>query len=113
MTEKNGNHLEELYERVIKLGDLVAYQPGAVVSRTLVDKQAVTVTIFAFDKDQTLSEHTAPHDAILQVLEGEAKVIIADHEYELLEGESIVMPADVPHAVQAPAKFKMYLTMVK
>ena len=113
MTEKNDNKLEELYERVIKLEDLVKYQPGAVVSRTLVDKETVTLTLFAFDKNQTLSEHTTPHDAVLQVLEGKAKVIIDNQRYELSEGESIVMPADVPHAVQATDKFKMYLTMVK
>jgi quercetin dioxygenase-like cupin family protein len=113
MIEKNDNRLEELYEQVIKLESLVKYQPGAVVSRTLVDKKTVTLTLFAFDKDQTLSEHTAPHDAFLQVLEGKAKVIIDNHEYELSAGESIIMPADVPHAVQATDKFKMYLTMVK
>ncbi|MEF8836145.1 MAG: cupin domain-containing protein [Candidatus Thermoplasmatota archaeon] len=111
--EKDRDQLEDIKEQVLELKELVDYQPGSVVSRTLVDKETVTLTLFAFADEQTLSEHTAPHDALLQVLEGTAKVIIDDEEYELQGGETIVMPAEVPHAVEAVEKFKMFLTMVK
>ncbi|MFP4142837.1 MAG: cupin domain-containing protein [Thermoplasmata archaeon] len=111
--EKDKNQLDELTGEVFKIEDLIDYQQGAVVSRTLVDKEAVTLTLFAFDEEQTLSEHTAPHDVFLQVLDGNAKVIIEDEEYELKKGETIVMPANRPHAVEAVTEFKMFLTMVK
>lgn len=113
MSKKDTNQLDEVKKQVIELGELVKYQPGAVVSRTLVDKEAVTLTLFAFDKGQSLSEHTSPHSAILQVLEGSARVSIGGKEYELESGESIIMPANVPHGVEATDKFKMYLTMVR
>ena len=105
--------LAELAGEVFELEELVAYQDGAVVSRTLVDEEAVTLTVFAFDDDQSLSEHTAPHDALLQVVDGTAAVTIADERYELGTGESIVFPADVPHAVDAVTRFKMFLTMIR
>ncbi|MFP4609063.1 MAG: cupin domain-containing protein [Candidatus Aenigmatarchaeota archaeon] len=111
--EKDQDQLEEITGEVFELEDLIDYQKGAVVSRTLVDKEDLTLTVFAFDENQTLSEHTAPHDALLQVLDWEGRVIIKGEEYELEEGETIVMPADVPHAVEAVSKFKMFLTMVK
>lgn len=111
--EKDSDQLDKIKERVLELPKLVEYQPGSVVSRTLVDKEKVTLTLFAFDEGQTLSEHTAPHDAILQVLEGKARVIINGEPYELQGGETIVMPADEPHAVEAVDRFKMFLTMVK
>ena len=111
--EKNKDQLDEITGEVFELKYLIDYQKGAVVSRTLVDKEDVTLTVFAFDEGQTLSEHTAPHDALLQVLDGEGKVIIKGEEYELQAGETIVMPADVPHAVEAVSRFKMFLTMVK
>ncbi|MFO7990926.1 MAG: cupin domain-containing protein [Thermoplasmata archaeon] len=111
--EKDSDQLDEIKEKVFELKNLVEYQPGSVVSRTLVDKETVTLTLFAFDEGQTLSEHTAPHDALLQVLEGRSRVIIEGEEYELQGGETIVMPADVPHAVEAVDRFKMFLTMVK
>lgn len=113
MSEKDTNQLDEVQKQVIELGELVKYQPGAVVSRTLVDKEAVTLTLFAFDKGQSLSEHTSPHSAILQVLEGSTMVTIGGEEYELESGESIIMPANVPHGVEATDKFKMFLTMVR
>ena len=113
MMEKDSDQLEELKEEVFELKDLVDYQPGSIVSRTLIDKETVTLTLFAFDEKQTLSEHTAPHDALLQVLEGDAKVIIDEKEYVLHGGETIVMPAGIPHAVEAVDKFKMFLSMVK
>lgn len=111
--EKNKNQLDEIVGEVFELKGLIDYQEGAVVSRTLVDKEDVTLTVFAFDEEQTLSEHTAPHDALLQVLDGEGRVIIEGEDYELQAGETIGMPADVPHAVEAVSRFKMFLTMVK
>lgn len=103
----------ELVGEVFEMADLLAYQDGAVVSRTLVDDEAGTVTVFAFDETERLTEHTAPHQAILQVLDGTAAITIADETYEVDEGESIIMPADVPHAVDAVTRFKMLLTMIR
>ncbi len=111
--EKNEDQLDELTGEVFELEDLIDYQKGAVVSRTLVDKEDVTLTVFAFDENQSLSEHTAPHDALLQILDGKGRVIIKGEGYELKKGETIIMPADVPHAVEAVSRFKMFLTMVK
>lgn len=111
--EKDEDQLDEIMGEVFRLKDLIAYQKGAVVSRTLIDKEHTTLTLFAFDENQSLSEHTAPHDAILQVLDGKARVQIEGEDFELESGESIVMPANKPHAVEAVSKFKMFLTMVK
>lgn len=96
-----------------KLPELIDYQMGAIVSRTLLDKESGTITVFAFDEGERLSEHTAPHDALLQVLDGTATVTIDGEEYELDAGESIVLPSEVPHAVGAPDQFKMLLTMIR
>lgn len=104
---------QELLAKVINLSDLVEYQEGSVVSRTIIKKPEGTVTVFAFDKGQELSEHTAPFDAMLQVLDGHAEVIISENTYLLNTGQMIIMPANEPHAVKAPAKFKMALTMIK
>ena len=84
-----------------------------MVSRTIVDKDAGTVTLFAFDAGEGLSEHTAPYDALVAVLEGEAEVKIAGEPFLLGEGDMIVMPAEVPHALRAVDRFKMLLVMVK
>ena len=92
---------------------LVSYQNGSVVSRTLVKKEAGTVTLFAFDEGQSLSEHTAPFDAMVQVLEGETEITISGTPYTLKPGELIIMPANEPHAVKALTKFKMLLTMIR
>lgn len=113
MSEEDENQLEEFERQVIELNELVEYQPGAVVSRTLVDKEFVTLTLFAFDEGQSLSEHTSAHSAIFQVLEGSTRVTIDGKAYELESGESIIMPANVPHGVEATERFKMFLTMVK
>lgn len=109
----NRERLRELAGTVFDVADLLEYQSGAIVSQTLVDTDAATVTVFAFDEGEGLSEHTAPHDAILQVVEGTARVTIEDDEYEIRDGESIVLPADVPHAVDAGSRFKMFLTMIR
>ena len=95
------------------LVDMVSYQDGAVVSRTLIDKKTGTVTLFAFGEGQGLSEHTAPFDALVQVLDGEAEITIAGKPYHLDAGEIIVMPAGVPHALKATRRFKMMLTMIR
>lgn len=92
---------------------LADYAPDAVVSKTLINKETGTVTLFAFDKGQGLSEHTAPYDAMVQVLDGEAKISINREDHLLHEGEFIIMPADIPHALEATKPFKMLLTMVK
>ena len=98
---------------VLRMTELVAYQAGSVVSRQITKADAGNVTLFAFDKDQELSEHTAPFDALVQVLEGEAEIIISGKPYRLRAGDAIIMPADEPHAVLALQRFKMLLTMIR
>jgi quercetin dioxygenase-like cupin family protein len=93
--------------------ELLQYQEGAVVSRTLIDKKAGTVTMFAFDEDQGLSEHTAPYDAMVMVTDGEAEIRIAGEPYHLKQGETIILPANKPHALRALAQFKMMLIMIR
>ena len=105
--------LEELDGSVLDLADLVAYQPGSIVSRTLINEESATLTAFALDEGQRISEHSAPHTALLQVLDGTGSITIDGDEYELDAGESIVLAANVPHAVEAPARFKMLLTMIR
>jgi len=92
---------------------LAAYQDGAVVSRTVLKRGGGTVTMFAFDEGQSLSEHTAPFDAIAHVLEGEALITIAGAPLIVAAGEIVLMPANQPHAVAAPKRFKMLLTMLR
>ena len=93
--------------------DLIAYQEGAVVSRTLLKRPTGTVTMFAFDQSQGLSEHTAPFDALVHVLEGDAEITIAGQAHQLSAGEMILMPAHQPHALAARTAFKMLLTMIR
>ncbi|HOK29318.1 MAG TPA: cupin domain-containing protein [bacterium] len=97
----------------VSLKELVNYQEGAVVSRTIIDKKTGTVTLFAFDKEQGLSEHTAPFDALAYIIEGEVDVIISGKSYQLKEGEMIIMPANQPHALRAVERFKMILIMIR
>jgi quercetin dioxygenase-like cupin family protein len=97
----------------LKLNELVAYQRESIVSRMLVDEEGGTVTAFAFDAKQGLSEHTAPYDALAIILEGEADVRIAGKEIHVKEGEMIIMPANEPHAVKAINRFKMFLIMIR
>ena len=91
----------------------VGYADGAVVSKTIIKKDAGNLTLFAFDKGQELSEHTAPFDALVQVLDGKAEIIINKQPHTLTTGEFIILPANVPHALKAVEKFKMLLVMVK
>ncbi len=93
--------------------ELVAYQAGAVVSREIVKKKTGTVTLFAFDKAQGLSEHTAPFDALVQVLDGVAEITIGGVSHRLGKDEMILMPANVPHALKAVEQFKMMLVMIR
>jgi Uncharacterized conserved protein, contains double-stranded beta-helix domain len=103
---------EDLKERVMRLGDLVPYQDGAIVSRMVVFTPAGTITCFAFDAGEELSEHTAPYDAVLTMIEGEAEVTILERHYHLIGGDTIIMPAKKPHAVSAMQRFKMMLVMI-
>ena len=95
------------------LVEMVDYQHEAVVSKTIIQKKAGTVTLFAFDRGQGLSEHTAPFDALVQVIDGEVEIKIAGAPHRVKKGEMIVMPANEPHALDAVERFKMVLTMIK
>ena len=95
------------------LKESISFSDGAIVSKIVSKNEAGNLTLFAFDKGQNLSEHTAPFDAVIQIIEGEATISINRVEYKLTEGEIIIMPADIPHAVESITKFKMLLTMLK
>ena len=103
----------ELKAKVLKVADLLEYQEGSVVSREIIRKETGTVTIFAFDKGEGLSEHTAPFDAMVQVIDGKAEIIISGKSNMVSEGEMIIMPANDPHALNAVENFKMVLTMIR
>jgi len=99
--------------QVLHLLEMASYQDGAVVSRQITKADAGNVTLFAFDKDQGLSEHTAPFDALVYILEGAAQVTISGKLFDLKAGDAIIMPANEPHALKAAQKFKMLLTMIR
>ena len=111
--DKQQKGVEKPVAQVARLIDLIDYQEGAVVSRTLVDKKTGTVTLFAFDEGQGLSEHTAPFDALVYLLDGEAEIVISGKALRLKEGEMVTMPANQPHALKAVKRFKMILTMIR
>ena len=98
---------------VLQLAGLVAYQTGSVVSRQISKADAGNVTLFAFDQGQELSEHTAPFDALVHILDGAAEIRIAGQPFTLKAGDAIIMPANEPHAVRALSQFKMLLTMIR
>jgi quercetin dioxygenase-like cupin family protein len=98
---------------ILNFSALADYQTGAVVSRQVTKAEGGNVTLFAFDEGQELSEHTAPYDALVFVLDGEAEIIISGKPYLLKAGEGIVMPANEPHALKALRRFKMLLTMIR
>jgi len=104
---------EDMTGRVLKPAELVNYQTNAIVSRELISQKTGTVTVFAFDEGQQLSEHTAPFDAMVVGLDGEAEVFIAGEPNRVKAGDMIIMPANVPHALQAVGRFKMLLIMIK
>ncbi len=95
------------------LVSLVDYQDGSVVSKEIIKKEKGTVTLFAFDKGQGLSEHTAPFDALVYILDGQAEIYIAGKTHLLKTGQTIIMPANKPHALKAVERFKMLLVMIK
>ena len=99
--------------QALNIGALIDYQTGSVVSRTLIDKKTGTVTLFAFDKGQGLSEHTAPFDALVHIIDGEAEITISGKSITVKGGELVIMPANEPHALRALKKFKMILIMIR
>jgi quercetin dioxygenase-like cupin family protein len=104
---------ENLTGKVVNMEGLVEYQPGSVVSRTVIDKPAGTLTLFTFGEGQGLSEHTAPYDALVYILDGEAEITISGKSNLVKRGEMLIMPADKPHALRAVKRFKMLLVMIK
>jgi len=96
-----------------QLTSLVKYTVDSIVSKTILDKPVGTITLFAFDKGQKLSEHTSPYDAVLQVIDGSAQLTIGSKEIRAAAGEIVIMPANIPHAVMAEEKYKMLLTMIR
>ena len=104
---------DDLKAKALRLTDLAQYQAGAVVSREILRKKTGTVTVFAFDKGEELSEHTAPFDALVLCLDGEANIVISGKTHLLKAGEMIIMPANEPHALKAIKKFKMALVMIR
>ena len=99
--------------QALSLASLVNYQDGAVVSRTLLKRPTGTLTLFAFDEGQGLSEHTSPFDAVAQLLEGEAEIVISGKPLTAKSGEVVLLPANQPHSLKAIAKFKMLLSMIR
>jgi quercetin dioxygenase-like cupin family protein len=104
---------ENLLAKATDVAGLVDYQGGSVVSRTIIDRKTGTVTLFAFEKGQGLSEHTAPFDALVYIIDGEAIITISGKETQVKAGEVIIMPANEPHALQAVDRFKMMLVMIR
>jgi quercetin dioxygenase-like cupin family protein len=111
--EKSQKDTDDLLGKVARPADLVSYQTGSVVSRTIIDKNTGTLTLFAFDEGQGLSEHTAPFDALVFIFDGTAEITISGKTHLLNEGEMIIMPANEPHALKAMQRFKMLLAMIK
>ena len=109
--EKNRKVVEKA--QAIEMASLAEYQEGSVVSRTVIDRKAGTITLFAFDEGQGLSEHVAPYDALISIIDSEAQVVICGRTVHLKEGEMMILPADEPHALKAVKKFKMMLIMIK
>ena len=107
------NVLDACMGKAQELVSLVEYAADSIVSKIILDKPAGTITLFAFDKGQKLSEHTAPYDATVQVVDGSARLTIGGNDVKVSAGDIIVMPADIPHAVTAEEKFKMLLTMIR
>lgn len=105
--------MSEIVGKKVYLKDFVMYQQDSIVSKTLIDKKSGTITLFAFDKGQNLSEHTTPYDAFVYILDGECEIIIGGVEHQLSEGDAIIMPANIPHAVNASNRFKMLLILIR
>jgi quercetin dioxygenase-like cupin family protein len=103
----------ELIGKVLNLKDLVQYQEGTIASRMIVNRKAGNITIFAFDEGEGLSEHTAPFDAVVTILDGECEVRVGGTPHAMKQGDSIIFPANIPHALSATSRFKMMLTMIR
>ncbi len=104
---------ESLSGKALVMNDLAAYQDGSVVSRTLIDRKIGTITLFSFDAGQGLSEHTAPFDAFVQIIDGTAEISIDGKIHQVVAGEIIIMPANIPHSLKAVERFKMMLVMIR
>lgn len=115
VTSKNKNNMEDLFKKgtVLDFEQMVDYSDGGIVSKQVLKNEAGNVTLFSFDKGQGLSEHTAPFDAMVQVLDGDVVITIGGNPVELKKGEAIIMPANITHALFAKERFKMLLTMIK
>ena len=111
--EKPDKKREELKGKVIRLWELVDYSEGTVASRMVINRKSGSVTLFSFDENEGLSEHTSPFDAMVTILDGECEVWVAGNTYQMKTGETIIFPAGVPHALSAITKFKMSLVMIK
>ena len=111
--EKQTDCLEACYGKAAALEQLIAYADDSIVSKTLLDKPIGTITLFAFDAGQRLSEHTAPFDAVVQAVDGQGVVTIDGADHTVDAGQIVIMPANIPHAVRAEQKFKMLLTMIR
>ena len=105
--------LEACLGKAARLETFIGYAPDSIVSKTILDKPAGTVTLFAFDKGQKLSEHTAPYDAVVQVIDGRGTLTIGGEQVTVSAGEIVIMPGNVPHSVTADERFKMLLTMIR
>ncbi|HXY87231.1 MAG TPA: cupin domain-containing protein [Candidatus Acidoferrales bacterium] len=105
--------IESYKAKVLDSSKFIEYSDNSVVSKTLVDTKVGTITLFSFDMGQGLSEHTAPYDAVVQIIDGEAEIIIGGNPLHVTTGQMVIMPANVPHALRATRKFKMLLTMIR
>lgn len=112
-SNRNQKANTSLLAQVLNLADLVEYQEGSVVSRTVIDQKSGTVTLFAFAQGQGLSEHVAPFNALVHILDGKARITISGKPFELDQGQAIIMPANQPHALEASDRFKMMLVMLR
>lgn len=110
---KDGKKHGDIAGRAVSLAGLLDYQDGAVVSRTIIDRKIGTVTLFAFDRGQGLSEHAAPFDALVYIVDGEAEISISGEPRTVRAGEMIIMPANEPHALRATERYKMLLVMIR
>jgi len=103
----------QLKGKILQPAELIRYSHGSIVSKTLIDRKSGTLTLFAFDRGQGLSEHVAPYDAVVEILDGAAAITIAGKHLKAKSGDMIIMPANIPHALKAGEKFKMLLTMIR
>ncbi len=113
MAHGSGRPREDLVGRVHRLSDLVEYSPGSIVSRAIIDRGKGTLTAFAFDEGEGLSEHTAPFDAFVHIVEGHLRIDVGGERHDVQDGEVLIMPADLPHALKAVERSKMLLTMIR